>query len=145
MSTPAKARVAALICALYLGWPAIHRVVVAIYDTNAWQLGGFAMYATPPARTRVSVFEGRGDQKTLVESDLPAALVEQRRRYGIRRSVLGSLLPPDALAEAYFRARPEENHVEVVITREMLSASTARIEGRNAVYEYDRPKSFMQE
>jgi hypothetical protein len=127
-----------VICLLYIVWPAVHRVVVAVYDTNAWQLGGFAMYATPPARTRVSIFEKRGGQKTLFEDDLPAALAEQRRLYTIRRGVLGSLLPPDALAEPYFQARPDVDHIEVVITRETLSASTARIERREIVYEYDR-------
>ncbi len=30
LSTPAKARVAALICTLFICWPAVHRVVVAI-------------------------------------------------------------------------------------------------------------------
>ena len=139
MSTPAKARVAVLICALFIVWPAVHRVGVAIYATNAWQLGGFAMYATPPARTRVSIVERPGIQETiLLESALPAALVEQRRLYRIRRSVLGLLLPPDALAEAYFRARPDVDHIEVVITRDMLSASTARIERREMIYVYDR-------
>ena len=140
MSTPAKARVAALICLLFIVWPAIHRVVVAVYDTNAWRLGGFAMYATPPARTRVSVVEKRGRQETILsEGALPDTLVEQQRLYGIRRSVLGLLLPPDALAEAYFQAHPHVDHIEVVITREMLSATTARIERRESTYVYDRP------
>ncbi len=138
MSTAAKARVAALICALFIVWPAVHRVGVAIYDTNAWKLGGFAMYATPPARTRISIFEKGGGQKVLFEGDLPTALVEQRRLYSIRRSVLGALLPPDALAQAYFQARPNVDHIQVKITRETLSASTARIERREIAYEYDR-------
>ena len=98
------------------------------------------MYATPPARTRVFVVEKRGSQETILpDSDLPAALVQQRRLYNIRRSVLGSLLPPDALAEAYFQARPDVDHIEVVIAREMLSASTARMERRESIYVYDRP------
>ena len=140
MSTPAKARVAALLCLLFIVWPAVHRVGVAVYNINAWRLGGFAMYATPPARTAVSILERRGSQETiLLESDLPAALAEQRRLYRIRRSVLGLLLPPDALAEAYFRARPDVDHIEVVITRDMLNASTARIERRKSIYLYDRP------
>ncbi len=120
-------------------WPAVHRVVVAVYGTNAWRLGGFAMYATPPARTRVSMIEKRGSQKTILpDSALPATLVQQRRLYTVRRSVLGSLLPPDALARAYFEARPDVDHIEVVITREMLSASTARIERRERSYVYHR-------
>ena len=138
MSTLTKSRIAALICLLYIAWPALHRVVVASYATNAWQLGGFAMYATPPARTRVSVFEKRGSEKTLFQGGLPSALVEKQRLYGIRRSVLGSLLPPAALADAYFQVLPDVDHIEVVITREMLSAATARIEGRDIIYQYDR-------
>ena len=139
MSTPAKARVAALICTLFIGWPAVHRIVVAIYHTNAWQLGGFAMYATPPARTRISIVEKPGSQETIpFESALLAVLVEQRRLYSIRRSVLGLLLPPDALAEAYFQARPDVDHIEVVITRDMLGATTAQIERREIIYVYDR-------
>ena len=140
MSTPAKARVAALICLVFMVWPAVQRAVVAIYDTNAWQLGGFAMYATPPARTRVSMFEMRGRQKTRFEGDLPSALDEQQRLYTVRRAILGSLLPPDALAEAYFQARPDVDHVEVVITREMLDVSSALIDRREVVYPYDRLK-----
>jgi hypothetical protein len=124
---------------LFLVWPAVHRVVVATYDTNAWRLGGFAMYATPPARTRVSIAEKlAGHQMVLAESDLPAALVEQRRNYVIRRSVLGLLLPPDDLAAAYFRARPGVEQIEVVITREMLDVSMARIESRQNRYRFDR-------
>jgi hypothetical protein len=129
--------VAVLICAVFIGWPAVHRVVVAVYETNAWKLAGFAMYATPPARNRVSIVEKRGGRETiLMESALPAALLEQRQLYRLRRSVLGLLLPPDALAEAYFRARPDVGHIEVVITRDMLSASTARMERRETVYAY---------
>ena len=140
MSTSAKARLAALILVLFAVWPAIHRVVVATYDTNAWRLGGFAMYATPPARSRVTIVEQHGSRKLIVlESALPSALVEQQRRYGIRRGVLGLLLPPDALAEAYLLARPDVDHIEVVIARQMLSASTARIEHEESVYAYHRP------
>jgi hypothetical protein len=120
-------------------WPAVHRAIVAIYDTNAWRLGGFAMYATPPARTRVSIFEKRGGEKKLLEDNLPAALQAQRRLYVVRRGALGSLLPPDALAEAFFQTLTGVDRIEVVITREILSASTARIERREIVYEYDRP------
>ena len=139
MSTHAKSRVAVFVCLLFVVWPAVHRVVVAIYETNAWRLGGFAMYATPPAKTAITVVEKRGGQQTIVpESDLPAALLEHRRSYGIRRSVLGLLLPPDDLAAAYFRARPDADRIEVMITREMLSASTARIERRQSSYQFDQ-------
>ena len=140
MSTPTKARVAVLICVLFIVWPGIHRGVVAAYETNAWKLGGFAMYATPPARTGISIVEKLGSHETArLESDLPSHLVEQRRLYFIRRSVLGLLLPPDALAEAYFQARPDVDQIDVVITRDMLSASTARIERREIIYACDRP------
>ena len=88
MSTPAKARVAVLICVLFIVWPAIHRRVVTVYETNAWKLGGFAMYATPPARTGISIVEKPGRQETiLLESDMPSGLVEQRRLYFVRRCV----------------------------------------------------------
>jgi hypothetical protein len=140
LSTPTKARVAALICVLFIVWPGIHRGLVAGYDTNAWKLGGFAMYATPPARTGVFIVEKVGSQqKTLADRDLPSWLVQQRRLYSIRRSVLGLLLPPDALAEAYFRARPDVDQIEVVIAREMLSASTALMERQETVYRFGRP------
>ena len=139
MTTSAKTRIAATICALFMVWPAVHRALTAIYDTNAWRLGGFAMYATPPGSTHVSIAEIHGSRKTFRSDDaLPDALVKQRRLYSLRRSALGSLLPPDALAEAYFQARPDVDQLEVVITREMLSASTARIERRETVYRYDR-------
>jgi hypothetical protein len=142
LSTSAKSRVAVFICLLFVVWPAVHRVVVAIYDTNAWKLGGFAMYATPPARTGISIVERLGDQQTILsDSHLPAALLEQRQSYSIRRGVLGLLLPPDDLAVAYFRARPDVDQIEVTITREMLSASTARIEGRHSSYLFDRNRS----
>ena len=52
--------------------------------------------------------------------------MEQRRSYSIRRGVLGRLLPLDILAEVYFQARPDVDHIQVVIVSEMLSASTAR-------------------
>jgi hypothetical protein len=123
-------------------WPAVHRVVVAIYATNAWKLGGFAMYATPPARSRVSIVEKPGSQEAIpIEGTVLTALMEQRRLYSVRRGVLGLLLPPDALAEAYFQARPDVDHFEVVITRDMLSARTARMERREMIYEYDRPSA----
>jgi hypothetical protein len=142
LSTPAKARVAVLICSLFMLWPAVHRIVVAVYDINAWRLGGFAMYATPPARTGISIIETRGDQQSIVaDGDLPAALVKQRVRYSVRRSVLGSLLPPDDLAAAYFRARPTVAEIEVRVTRQILSSSTARIEGRERSYRFDRHSS----
>ena len=56
-----------------------------------------------------------------------------------RRSVLGLLLPPEALANAYFQARPDVDQIEILITRDLLSASTARIEHREITYPYDRP------
>ena len=138
MSTQSKARIAALICALFIIWPAVHRVVVTVYGTNAWKLGGFAMYATPPARTRVAIFDKRDPQKNLLAGELPAGLMRQRLLYVIRRGVLGALLPPDELASAFFQSRPGVQHIGVVITREMLSATTARIERREKVYEYVR-------
>jgi len=140
LSTPTKARLAALICAFFAVWPGAHRVIVAIYDTNAWRLGGFAMYATPPARTAIIIVETRDGQQTILStSDQPAGLLEKRQRFAIRRGVLGRMLPPDALAEAYFDALPEAEHIEVVIRREILSASTARIERSEVIYVYDRP------
>ena len=142
MSTPDKARVAASICLLFMSWPAVHRVVVSIYDTNAWRLGGYAMYATPPARTGISIVETRGGRRAIVlDGDLPAALLEQRRSYSVRRSVLGMLASPDDLAAAYFRARPDVDQIEVVIARDMLSASTARIERRRTSHLFDRDRS----
>lgn len=128
------------ICLLYLVWPAVHRLVVEVYHTNAWQLGGFAMYATPPARTNVAIFEKRSREGTLIKRELSSALAMQRRLYEIRRSILGELLPPDALAEAYFEARPNVRYLEVVITREMLDVSSALIDRREVVYPYDRLK-----
>jgi hypothetical protein len=59
----------------------------------------------------------------------------------MRRAVLGAPLPPDALAQAYFRERLDVDHIEVEITREMLDASTARIESQQFVYPYERPSS----
>jgi hypothetical protein len=139
LTTSAKTRIAAAICALFMVWPAVHRALTAIYDTNAWRLGGFAMYATPPGSTHVSIAEIHGSRKTFrSHGALPDALVKQRRLYSLRRSALGSLLPPDALAEAYFRARPDVNEIEVMITRRILSASNARIENRETLYVFDR-------
>ena len=139
MSTLAKTRVAVLICALFMVWPAIHRVLAAVYDTNAWRLGGFAMYATPPGATHVSIAEKHGSRSTIrSNSALPDALVKERRLYSLRRSAMGSLLPPDALAKAYFRAHPDVAEIEVVITRKILNASSARIENRETLYGFDR-------
>ena len=140
MTTPSKARVAVLICATFMVWPAIHRGIAAAYDTNAWKLGGFAMYATPPARNRVVIVEKIDRYNaTLPDNSLTAELLEERNRYLNRRSVLGSLLSPDALAKTYFDSRPGAKKIEVRITRQMLDASTARIESRTSVYAYDRP------
>ncbi len=96
------------------------------------------MYATPPARTRVAIYEKRDLQKNLLAGELPAALMQQRLLYVMRRRVLGAMLPPDELASTFFQARPDVLHIYVVITREMLSATTARIERREQFYEYDR-------
>ena len=70
--------------------------------------------------------------------ELPAALMQQRRLFVMRRRVLGALQPPDELALTFFQARPDGQHIAVMITREMLSATTARIERREQVYEYVR-------
>jgi hypothetical protein len=96
------------------------------------------MYATPPARTRISIFEKHEMERNLLEGELPSALVEQRRLSIIRRAILGSLRPPNALADAFFTARPDVHHIDIVITRDTLGASTARIERREVVYAYDR-------
>ena len=139
MSTRIKARVAAAICLLFLLWPAIHRVVVAVYGSSAWRLGGFAMYATPPARTRVSIVEKRGNKQVFrPDSDLPAAVRDLRRRFASRRGVLGSLAPPDSLAAAYLEALPDLDQIEVVIDRDMLNVSTALIERQQTRYRFDR-------
>ena len=138
MSTQARAQIAVLICALFIIWPAVHHVVVTAYGANAWKLGGFAMYATPPARTHVAIYRKSDRQKNLLAGELPAALTQQRLLYFVRRGVLGALLPPDELAMSFFQALPGMQHIEVVVTREMLGARTARIERREQVYKYDR-------
>lgn len=143
LSTPAKTRIAVLICAFFIVWPGLHRIVVAAYDINPWRFGGFAMYATPPARLHVAIIERLPEARAriLSEREMSATVLAQQQWFQLRRSSLGSLLSPADLAAAYFAAGPGVDEIEIVIIREMLSAASARIERQEFRYPFQRPSA----
>ena len=110
-----------------LVWPLIHLVLVARYEVDAWELFGWAMYARPAARVQVRVdVELEGARSPL------RAMGETRqaiRDYARRRTALGRLAPPDALARSVLESRPDVEAVWIVLRRIELDRRTALLVG----------------
>jgi hypothetical protein len=110
-----------------LVWPLVHLVLVARYEVDPWELFGWAMYAQPAARVQVRVDVERDG----VRSPLRAmgATRQAIRDYARRRTALGRLAPPDALAQSVLESRSEAEAVWIVLRRIELDRRTAHLVG----------------
>ncbi len=119
-------------------WPLAHRGVVVAIDANPWKLGGFAMY-TSYQTSLAALFRptDRGlahiDEETLGR-EVRLALQDFRAR----RSVLGTLVRPDALARAVHAGHPEHENLVVVVQRMWLDPATSRIQSEKETFLYAR-------
>lgn len=131
---------AAVVIAVAL-WPLCHRVLVREYAIDPWKLGGFAMYASYQTSLAV-VFEPTPQGLRLVdESRLDRRSQRALGEFRSRRSALGALVTPDAVAAAIHAGQPGLSRLVVVVQRLWLDAETGRIasEKVNFPYEAGRP------
>jgi hypothetical protein len=135
--SPARTRLVAAILGLVALWPLVHRCLVARFDWNPWKLGGFAMYAARPIAV-AALFEAKGGHlQTVDESALPADVRGVLAEFRSERQTWGRLRRPDDVARAVFAARPELEHLLVVVQRLDLDDS-AHVASEKSSYLYDR-------
>lgn len=117
-------------------WPLAQRALVVRYGSDPWRLGGFAMYATYQS-TQVALFRVEpGGLRLVDESTLPGAARGELVRFRRMRSALGRLASPDAAVRAVHDARPELEHLVVVVQRLWLDPATARVASEKQVLPY---------
>lgn len=135
--SPARTRLVAAILGMAALWPLVHRGLVARFDWNPWKLGGFAMYAARPIAL-AALFEAKGGHlQTVDESALPAGARGALAEFRSERQTWGQLRRPDDVARAVFAARPELEHLLVVVQRLELD-DTGHVASEKTSYLYDR-------
>ena len=139
MSARTKARVVgALLVAIAL-WPLVHRQLVTRLDVDPWKLFGFAMYCTPHAVVVDVVDRGGETPRRIDPQSFPPALRESHARYSLRRSTLGTLVPPAGLAEEIFAAQPELRRITVAVRIFTLEPFASELSHRTRLYAFERP------
>lgn len=129
---------ASLVVGVVALWPLCHRGLVAWQGIHPWKLGGFAMYTTY-ATTHVALFEPRRTGLALVdERTLPPEAQRALQDFRGERGALGRLKSPDELARRIFDGRPGMDELVVVIQRQWLDPSSARIVSEKEIVPYER-------
>lgn len=120
-------------------WPLGHRALVAVWDVNPWKLGGLAMYTTATPPVLVVAFAREGSRLVPLDTDaLSGDARAEMRAFRIRRHALGALAPPDALADAILRDRPDLQWLVVMVQRMKLDPESARMDSTRDRYVYER-------
>ncbi len=115
MSGATRQRLMRWIVAGVLLWPIPHRVLVETWEVDPWELFGWAMYSEPAARVQVRVDRLRGDRREPLRA--MGELRDAIRGFAQRRTILGKLASPDALAGRVLAADPEADGLVVVMRR----------------------------
>jgi len=126
-------------------WPLAQRALVLRTGSDPWRLGGFAMYATYQS-TQVAFFRVEpGGLRLVDESTLGGAARAEILRFRRMRSALGRMASPDAAVRALVAARPELEHVVVVVQRLWLDPATGRVASEKQVLPYLGGEPFGEE
>ena len=137
-----RQRIAIGLLVFVAAWPLAHRALVARFDVNPWKLSGFAMYttATPPVLVVLMVEDPTPPAalRPLDEVGLPADTRDAIDAFRRDRHALGRLVSPDTAAQSVLHARPDLDHVLVVVQRMWLDPSTASMDSEKQNYLYDR-------
>jgi hypothetical protein len=120
-------------------WPFVHHGLVARLEMNPWKLAGWAMYTEPVLPVLVAIFEPREEGFAyLAESGLPREAVAALEDFRVRRRELGTLVPPDGLANEVLQARQDLFTLVVLVQRFHLDPETALMESVRHRYDYER-------
>lgn len=138
MTARGKARLIGTVVLAIAVWPIAHRLLVVRMDVNPWKLYGFAMYCTPHEVVVDVIDRSSGAPRRLDPAAFPPPLRESHQRFEARRSVLGRLAAPDALAADAFAALPELRALTVAVSIFSLEPGQASITRRTQLYPFAR-------
>lgn len=136
MSTRALERTIALILVAVAAWPIAHRVLVARFEVDPWELFGWGMYATPSPQVQVrleQLYEGR----SLIVRPSDATL-KVLNEFAQRRTRLGRFVSLDSTAEEILALEPQMEGVALLVRRWSLDQETARFGYTETRHEYRR-------
>jgi hypothetical protein len=117
-------------------WPVAHRFLVETREIDPWELFGWAMYSEPAARVQVRVDLIRDGRREPLRAMGP--LRDAVRAFARRRTILGTLAAPDALAARVLASRPDADGVVLVLRRVRLDPRSRMLEAQDRTIEYVR-------
>jgi hypothetical protein len=121
---------------LVLLWPIPHRVLVETRGIDPWELFGWAMYSEPAARVQVRVDRLRGED--VAPWRAMGAQREAIRDFARRRTILGQLASPDALATRLLGEDAEAEGLRVVMRRIHLDPESRMLVAESSSVRYAR-------
>ncbi len=139
LSVAAKARIALAGLAALLIWPTVHWRLVESHALDPWKFFGFAMYcrpSLPPSLDAWILVDGRRIEYP--PRDWPAGGTLFLQSFLHDRQILGTWRPPNAVAEAIFRMRPDAEQILLVVRHPRIERGTGLIEEREFRYGYVR-------
>jgi hypothetical protein len=139
LSVAAKARIAVAGLAALLVWPPVHWWLVETRALDAWKFFGFAMYcrpSIPPSLDAWILVSGQRHEYPAAKWPADTRLV--LRRFLRDRQILGTLRPPNAVAHAILRTRPDAEQVLLVVRHPQIDRRTGLIAEREFRYGYVR-------
>ena len=137
--TDARTRILIGALTLFTLWPAVQMTLVAVFDVNAWKLGGYGMYATPSFRPEVSVAVQRaGDSGFSVVTNLAQEQRDELTTFSRARFALGRLSRPDRLAERVFDGMPNVQSIRIRVGELRIDPRSAMLGSRESAFSYSR-------
>jgi hypothetical protein len=117
-------------------WPIAHAGMVARFGIDPWELFGWSMYATPPARVQIRVDVERGGETKPLRA--MGNLRRQVRDFARRRTALGSLAPTESLARTILETDPTIDATTISIREIRLDPVTTRLVSRDEAHRHER-------
>jgi hypothetical protein len=139
LSVAAKARIVLAGLAALLFWLPVHWRLVESRALDPWKFFGFAMYcrpSIPPVLEAWILVEGRRVAYPPAEWPADGRLV--LRGFLRDRQILGTWRPPNAVAHAIFRMRPDAEQVLLVVRHPRIERATGILGEREFRYGYVR-------
>jgi hypothetical protein len=120
LSLSPRRRLVLCVFALLACWPVVQRILVAHWNANPWELGGFAMYVQP--NLSVDVFIRAPSGEAIEPERFGPEVMAALGHYRDHAEVLGLLASADDLAMALRRAGLSHAYVDIEVARPALTA-----------------------